>query len=58
VVSGPVVYAGDPSGGLLALRARDGSLLWSAGHAFSTGPVVARGSVYVSNGSAVWAFTA
>jgi outer membrane protein assembly factor BamB len=58
VVSGPVVYAGDPSGGLLALRARDGTLLWSASHAFSTGPVVAGGSVYVSNASAVWAFTA
>jgi outer membrane protein assembly factor BamB len=58
VASGPVIYAGDPSGGLLALRARDGSLLWSAGRAFSAGPVVARGSVYVSNGSAVWAFTA
>jgi outer membrane protein assembly factor BamB len=58
VVSGPVVYAGGPSGGLLALRAGDGSLLWSAGHAFSTGPVAAGGSVCVSNGTTVWAFAA
>ena len=48
----------DPSGGLLALRASDGKLLWAAPQPFRTGPVVAGGSVYVSNGSMVYAYTA
>ena len=58
VVSSAVVYAGDPSGGLLALRASDGKLLWAAPQPFRAGPVVAGGSVYVSNGSMVYAYTA
>ena len=53
-----MVYAGDPSGGLLALRASDGKLLWAAPQPFRAGPVVAGGSVYVSNGSMVYAYTA
>ena len=49
--------SGDP-GPLRAWRASDGTLLWSAGPAFSAGPVVGGGSVYVSDGVAVWALAA
>ena len=42
---GSVVYAGDPSGGLLALRAADGQFLWKSGSRFTAGPFVAAGSV-------------
>ena len=58
VVSSAVVYAGDSPGGLLALRASDGKLLLAAPQPFRAGPVVAGGSVYVSNGSMVYAYTA
>ena len=51
--SNSVVYAGDPSGGLLALRPADGRLLWKSGSRFTTGPIVAAGSVYVSDGTSV-----
>jgi outer membrane protein assembly factor BamB len=50
-----VIYAGDPSGGLIALRAADGQPLWKAGSRFTAGPVVAAGSVYVTDGSSVTA---
>ena len=53
-----VVYAGDPSGGLLALRAADGQLLWKSGSRFTAGPIVAAGSVYVSDGTSVSAIRA
>ena len=56
--SNSVVYAGDPTGGLLALRATDGQLLWKAGSRFIEGPVVAAGSVYVSDGTSVSAIRA
>ena len=53
-----VVYAGDPSGGLLALRAADGQLRWKSGSRFTAGPVVAAGSVYVSDSTSVSAIRA
>jgi outer membrane protein assembly factor BamB len=56
--SNSVVYAGDPSGGLLALRAADGQLLWKAGSRFIAGPIVAAGSVYVSDSTSVSAIPA
>jgi outer membrane protein assembly factor BamB len=58
MASGSVVYAGDPSGGLLALRAADGQFLWKSGSRFTAGPIVAAGSVYVSDSSMVYAYTA
>ena len=56
--SNSVVYAGNPPGGLLALRAADGQLLWKSGSRFTTGPIVAAGSVYVSDGTSVSAIRA
>jgi outer membrane protein assembly factor BamB len=56
--SNSVVYAGDPSGGLLALRAADGQLLWKSGSRFTAGPVVAAGSVYVGDSTSVSAIRA
>jgi len=56
--SNPVIYAGNPSGGLLALRAADGRLLWKSGSRFTAGPVVAAGSVYVSDSTSVSAIRA
>jgi outer membrane protein assembly factor BamB len=53
-----VVYAGNPAGGLLALRAADGRLLWKSGSRFTAGPVVAAGSVYVSDSTSVSAIRA
>ena len=53
-----VVYAGDPAGGLIALRAADGRVLWKSGSRFTAGPIVAGGSVYVSDGSSVTAIPA
>jgi outer membrane protein assembly factor BamB len=53
-----VVYAGDQSGGLLALRPADGQVLWKSGSRFTAGPIVAGGSVYVSDGSSVTAIPA
>ena len=56
--SNSVVYAGNPSGGLLALRAADGQLLWKSGSRFTAGPIVAGGSVYVSDSTSVSAIRA
>ena len=61
VIANGVVYFGDGSAGrLLALDVATHKKLWSSGHAFTssvqTEPIVVGGRVYVTTGSALYAF--
>jgi outer membrane protein assembly factor BamB len=58
-VAAGVVYAGTTGGGLYALRASDGTVLWKAALASPlVGPVVAGDTVYTNSAASVYAFRA